>query len=289
MTAELDQELRDGGRVTRPFSSGRAWWHLLNHEPRLTHSVILCLPAFILAFMPIVVLSGNWPFLFEGAWAKGTVTGKAIAATRCGALPIASVLAHGGGNGSHGEVSYEFPASGGVLVQGQSGVEWSVWDQLNAGDVVDVVYQTSDPSKNRAWFGFNSGERAAMGFGGLSILLMALAATQFIRGITKVAGEVALLRDGSLVAGEILQAEATGSSRRGQVLAIRYVYEFTARDSFAAAPARRKADYTTSFGVKSPLRPGERVTVVLDAERPDRSVIDVFNLRAADDVVLRQI
>ena len=162
------------------------WWIVeWKRELRIGSSIVAGLLGALLLIFPVITFHGLFLLFTDGAWAQGTVLAKEpVAVGKALRFPVASLLAHGGG-GEHIDrrIHYEFTDSAGRRHRGATGVGRKTWSRLKPGDMVDVVYATSDPAQNQLWVGLEQHHLIPIGFGVIGLLLVLNAGFDAIRGL----------------------------------------------------------------------------------------------------------
>jgi hypothetical protein len=157
----------------------------LNRSERIGGAIIQAL--LILFFLgiaaPFLFLVG--PLLVDGIWSKGTVISRdPLAWRRSQALPVASILAHGGGGKSTNyKIVYDFADAAGVKRRGSSSVSFSTWRDLRPGNAVDILYSESDPDHNLLWNGIQGNHVVSTIMGMVGLFLLASAGFRAMSGL----------------------------------------------------------------------------------------------------------
>lgn len=264
------------------FPSLRAFWLYVNQDQRLGTAILTLVLGGGFCLMPLLVFAPLLPFWTEGIQVRGTVLARDPVAFRWHqpAVLAAGLLAHGGGwRGPTHFIDYEFLDPAGVRQSGRSGVTVADWSRLKPGDEVDVVYLKSDPTQSRLWLGLDNGQWALIAFATIGLLIISYSVRTFVSSVLSVRREVALLRDGVLTPGQVLELANEEYDSRSMKSTIRYSY--TAPTTFAGPLEERVGTYISIGKPWFTGNAGDAIPVVYSSDEPERSTIDRFALRTS--------
>lgn len=225
---------------------------------------------FLLLFGGIWLLVGV-PFTIAGVWiyttereferdavvARGIVLSKDISRSRN----------NDGSTSTSYSVHYRFTPRGGKTIEGESTVDRDDWNRLVEREPIEIAYLPRDPSTNRV-----RGESkmlVAWIFGGLGSLFTIAGGVIFGIGIRSGLRQRRLREGGMTAEAVVTRVQMTNVkiNRRRQA---RVVYEF--RDD----RGERRTGKGPHMGVEEAQRwkPGDRITIKYDRDRPQHSVWD---------------
>lgn len=170
------------------------------------------------------------------------------------------------------EVTYRYRVDGNEITQ-RADVSKSDWDQAIIGKSIPLEYLKSDPNQSRPTWdggGFHWGRLTWLG--SLSFVLLSLAIGIFIFNWKRASNKLTLLGQGTAFRGIVTKIE---SRQEGKISNNYLIYVF--RDDNGQEVIGEEGPLNRHFAKR--WQPGEKITVVVDPEDPNKRIADLFELR----------